>query len=49
MMEGALTMAKKEKSFSNEIHQLLVTVSRHLYLDKKGAITYQKKPTRSIN
>ncbi len=37
-------MSGKETSFSNETHQLLVTVSRHLYLDKKGVITYQKKP-----
>ena len=37
-------MSGKGTSFSNEIHQLLVTVSRHLYLDKKGVITYQKKP-----
>lgn len=37
-------MSVKEAGFSNEIHQLLVTVSRHLYLDKYGVITYQKKP-----
>lgn len=37
-------MSVKETSFSNDIHQLLVTVSRHLYLDKNGVITYQKKP-----
>ena len=37
-------MSGKETNFSNETHQLLVTVSRHLYLDKKGVINYQKKP-----
>ncbi len=37
-------MSGKDTIFSNEIHQLLVTVSRQLYLDKKGVITYQKKP-----
>ncbi len=37
-------MSGNETSFSNETHQLLVTVSRHLYLNKKGVITYQKKP-----
>ena len=28
----------------NENHQLLVSVSKHLYVLKSGAVTYQKKP-----
>jgi len=27
----------------NEIHQLIVSVSKHLYILKNGQITYQKK------
>ncbi len=30
--------------FANEIHQLLVTVSRHLYVSKRGLLRYQEKP-----
>jgi len=28
----------------NEVHQLVVSVSKHLYILKNGQITYQKKP-----
>lgn len=31
-------------SFANETHQLLVTVSRHLYISKGGIVKYQGKP-----
>lgn len=30
--------------FANEIQQLLVTVSRHLYVSKSGVLRYQEKP-----
>ncbi|TWH60285.1 ST7 protein [Desulfitobacterium sp. LBE] len=30
--------------YSNQLHQLLVSVSQHLYFDKDGYVTYQKKP-----
>jgi tetratricopeptide (TPR) repeat protein len=30
--------------FPNQVHQLLVTVSRHLYVLKNGEVHYQKKP-----
>jgi hypothetical protein len=30
--------------YSNEVHQLMVSVSRHLWVAKDGAIRYQQKP-----
>jgi tetratricopeptide (TPR) repeat protein len=33
-----------KSAFSNEIHQLLVTVSKHLYIGKSGVLKYQEKP-----
>ncbi|MDA8339807.1 MAG: tetratricopeptide repeat protein [Nitrospiraceae bacterium] len=30
--------------FPNQVHQLLITVSRHLYVLKNGEVHYQKKP-----
>lgn len=30
--------------YSNEVHQLVVSVSRHLWVGKDGAIRYQQKP-----
>lgn len=30
--------------FANETHQLLVSVSRHLYISKSGVVKYQEKP-----
>lgn len=37
-------MRQIKTSYSNETHQLLVSVSRHLYFNKKGILTYQTKP-----
>ncbi len=37
-------MNKLEASFPNQTHQLMVTVSRHFYISKKGILTYQEKP-----
>lgn len=28
----------------NDVHQLVVSVSKHLYILKNGQVTYQKKP-----
>jgi len=33
-----------ETAFSNQTHQLMVTVSRHFFISKKGILTYQEKP-----
>ena len=33
-----------ETNYSNHTHQLLVTVSRHFYISKKGILNYQEKP-----
>jgi len=33
-----------ETTCSNQTHQLMVTVSRHFYISKKGILTYQEKP-----
>lgn len=35
---------KKDLTCSNQLHQLLVTVSRHLYVQKDGNLKYQEKP-----
>lgn len=35
---------KKDLAYSNQLHQLLVTVSRHLYVQKDGNLKYQEKP-----
>ena len=37
-------MNKNDITFSNQAHQLMVTVSRHFYLTAKGILTYQEKP-----
>ena len=37
-------MNRSEANFSNQTHQLMVTVSRHFYISKKGILTYQEKP-----
>jgi len=43
-------MNKTEVDCSNQIHQLMVTVSRHFYVSQKGILTYQDKPfTTKIN
>lgn len=43
-------MNKTEAACSNQIHQLMVTVSRHFYVSQKGILTYQDKPfTTKIN
>lgn len=34
--------------FANEIHQLLVSVSRHLYLTARGLVKYQEKPMEPV-
>ncbi len=33
-----------DTSFANETHQLLVSISRHLYVTKSGVVKYQEKP-----
>ena len=37
-------MPKCELTHSNQLHQLLVSVSRHLYVQKNGLLKYQQKP-----
>lgn len=37
-------MKKTDTSFSNQTHQLMVTVSRHFYISKNGILNYQEKP-----
>lgn len=37
-------MAKWDLTYSNQRHQLLVSVSRHLYVQKNGLLKYQEKP-----
>lgn len=37
-------MPKLILTHSNQVHQLLVTVSRHLYVQKNGLLKYQEKP-----
>lgn len=34
--------------FANEIHQLLVSVSRHLYVTGRGLVKYQEKPMEAV-
>ena len=31
-----------DTSFANETHQLLVSISRHLYVTKSGVVKYQE-------
>ncbi len=35
--------------YSNQLHQLLVSVSRHLYITKDGFIKYQEKPAAAVS
>jgi len=35
---------KVQSNYSNELHQLLVSVSRHLYIKEDGLIGYREKP-----
>ncbi len=37
-------MIKWTLAHSNQLHQLLVSVSRHLYVKKNGLLKYQEKP-----
>lgn len=37
-------IVKYRTDYANEVHQLVVSVSRHLWIGKDGAIRYQKKP-----
>lgn len=44
LRRGQLSMRKWELEHSNQLHQLLVSVSRHLYVRKNGILKYQEKP-----
>ena len=37
-------MNSYQTNYSNEVHQLIVSPSKHYYVTKKGTLKYQKKP-----
>jgi len=42
--QGELMIKRYQSNYSNEVHQLIVSPSKHYYVTSSGAFKYQKKP-----